>query len=232
MVGSAPSRMHTSTHISPHGSAAQCLLITLMLACTPAHRMAIELVGKHNCAANGPRVLGDAALKMRLLAARGWLVVPLSCRDWRKLTGPISARPEETLITKVVYLQNRIDQRLPRGVLPASLGPAAVVMPGADTNAPRGTIRPPPRTLELRARQVTASGSSMNSMDEVEEVEGGSWSLRSGVRSSARWGEVSIEESSDDEEGPSSNSSRSKPQSESLRPRGRFITPRTGEGRQ
>jgi hypothetical protein len=73
--------------------------------------LALELVGPHNCAHNSARVLGDAALKFRLLQARGYIVVPISCSDWRKLFkfGP----EEQTWVTKMVYLQNRIERKLP-----------------------------------------------------------------------------------------------------------------------
>ncbi len=55
----------------------------------PGLRFALELVGPHNTAANSGRLLGSAALKYRLLQARGYLVVPISCKV--RLNAPPSA---------------------------------------------------------------------------------------------------------------------------------------------
>jgi hypothetical protein len=59
----------------------------LMLTGAPTVYLVLQ-VGTHNAAANSGRLLGDAALKYRLLQARGYLVVPVSC----KASAPLRSR--------------------------------------------------------------------------------------------------------------------------------------------
>eukprot|EP00879_Flechtneria_rotunda_P029947 GHRR01032414.1.p1 GENE.GHRR01032414.1~~GHRR01032414.1.p1 ORF type:complete len:148 (+),score=46.68 GHRR01032414.1:89-532(+) len=47
--------------------------------------VAIELLGPHNAALNTQRPLGPARLKWRLLAARGYRVVPINQWQWEDL---------------------------------------------------------------------------------------------------------------------------------------------------
>lgn len=70
---------------------------------------ALELIGEHNTAVNSNRITGDAALKYRLLQARGYAVVPISCREWDRIGfGEI--------FTKAMYVQvGRAGGRAGRG---------------------------------------------------------------------------------------------------------------------
>jgi len=64
-----------------------------------AEWFALELVGPHNTSVNSQRLLAAAVLKWRLLQARGYRVVPVSCRDWLRMS-----RGDE--LTRVLYLQS------------------------------------------------------------------------------------------------------------------------------
>ena len=86
--------------VTPDGAVCPDVLVTL--PSLPAARFAFELVGKHNTAANSMRVLGDAAIKYRLLQARGFVVVPISCVEWDELNGD----------TKALYIQQKLDVRV------------------------------------------------------------------------------------------------------------------------
>lgn len=68
-------------------------------------RYALELLGPHNTTANSGQVLGSAALKMRLLRARGYVVVPIPCAEWWALG-------RGDLYAKILYLEERFKQRL------------------------------------------------------------------------------------------------------------------------
>lgn len=71
--------------------------------------VALELVGPHNTSQNSQRLLASAVLKWRLLQARGYRVVPVSCRDWRRISGGDQ-------ITKLLYLQSKLG--MPAGAMP------------------------------------------------------------------------------------------------------------------
>ncbi|KXZ52205.1 hypothetical protein GPECTOR_10g836 [Gonium pectorale] len=66
--------------------------------------IALELIGRHNSAANSPRLVGEAVLKYRLLQARGYMVVPVLCAEWDRIS-------HQDVWTKMVYLQAKIDRR-------------------------------------------------------------------------------------------------------------------------
>ncbi|GIL49992.1 hypothetical protein Vafri_6119 [Volvox africanus] len=71
---------------------------------SPPRLLALELVGRHNTAANSPRILGEAVVKYRLLQARGYLVVPIPCYEWDRID-------HKDIWTKMVYLQAKIERR-------------------------------------------------------------------------------------------------------------------------
>uniref|UniRef100_A0A7S3QX58 RAP domain-containing protein n=2 Tax=Dunaliella tertiolecta TaxID=3047 RepID=A0A7S3QX58_DUNTE len=88
--------------ITPDGVA--CPDLIMVLASSPGLCFALELVGTQNSAANTGRLLGDAALKYRLLQARGYLVVPISCKEWDRF-GPSEA------FSKMLYIQAKLEKR-------------------------------------------------------------------------------------------------------------------------
>ncbi|MEW5313358.1 MAG: hypothetical protein WDW38_004931 [Sanguina aurantia] len=77
----------------------------LLLLPNSTNRFVLELVGKHNSAANSPRLLGEAALKYRLLQARGYIVIPINCREWDKI-----GRKDTT--SQMYYLQTKLERRV------------------------------------------------------------------------------------------------------------------------
>jgi hypothetical protein len=82
-------------------------------------RVVLELVGVHNRAADGGRLLGDAVIKYRLLQARGYIVVPVSCDEWDTM------EPD----SRCLYLQEKLDSRL---VAAAAAAAAASRVAGSD----------------------------------------------------------------------------------------------------
>jgi hypothetical protein len=82
-VVSVARRMGLLVRLEPTLDGVSAPDVVASLPAAPALRFALELVGSHNSAANSGRLLGDAALKYRLLQARGYLVVPLSCKVGR-----------------------------------------------------------------------------------------------------------------------------------------------------
>ncbi|KAG2435477.1 hypothetical protein HYH02_011772 [Chlamydomonas schloesseri] len=84
----------------------------------PPRLLALELVGRHNSAANSPRIMGEAVIKYRLLQAHGYLVVPVSCYEWDRIS-------HQDVWTKMVYLQAKIDRRTGTGLAASSVSAAA-----------------------------------------------------------------------------------------------------------
>ncbi|GAX84829.1 hypothetical protein CEUSTIGMA_g12250.t1 [Chlamydomonas eustigma] len=79
-----------------------CPDVLVILPAIPAVQFAFELLGSHNTACNSMRVLGDAAIKYRLLQARGYTVIPISCNEWDSLNGDARA----------LSLQQKVDLRV------------------------------------------------------------------------------------------------------------------------
>ncbi|KAJ9506133.1 hypothetical protein QJQ45_016516 [Haematococcus lacustris] len=132
---------------------------TMMIPAAPSLRFALELVGPHNSAANSGRLLGAAALKYRLLQARGYLVVPISCKEWDKM-GPYES------LAKMMYLQSKLDRRL------AALAATAVVPPPAGMAA--GAATSAALMAEARGREVSAAIASVTSLASVtSSMDGG-----------------------------------------------------------
>ncbi|GFR43489.1 hypothetical protein Agub_g4575 [Astrephomene gubernaculifera] len=88
-----------------------------MMTGQPPRLLALELIGRHNSAANSPRITGEAVIKYRLLQARGYMVVPVPCDEWDRITF-------QDIWTKIVYLQAKIERRT-AVVSGGSVGPSA-----------------------------------------------------------------------------------------------------------
>ncbi|KAL6754851.1 hypothetical protein V8C86DRAFT_2689056 [Haematococcus lacustris] len=132
---------------------------TMMIPAAPSLRFALELVGLHNSAANSGRLLGAAALKYRLLQARGYLVVPISCKEWDKM-GPFES------LAKMMYLQSKLDRRLAALAATAAVPPPAGMAAGAGSSAAL--------MAEARGREVSAAIASVTSLASVtSSMDGG-----------------------------------------------------------
>ena len=64
-------------------------------------QVAIEMVGKHNSdASTNSTILGEAALKLRLLQSKGFIVLTISCSEWDR----------QEKINKSLYIQEKLAQ--------------------------------------------------------------------------------------------------------------------------
>lgn len=115
-----------------------CVCADVILALpSDSNRYAIELTGAHNTAGNDPsRVLGEAALKLRLLRARGYMVIPVSCAEWARLG-------RGDLYAKILYIDARFKQRTGRTTSRSGSAGAAAADPGGSGSDDEGAQPPP-----------------------------------------------------------------------------------------
>ncbi|KAG2500176.1 hypothetical protein HYH03_001758 [Edaphochlamys debaryana] len=114
--------------------------------------LALELMGRHNCAANSPRVMGEAVIKYRLLQARGYLVVPIPCAEWDRIG-------HQDVWSKMVYLQSKIDRRTAGpmgGAFGAREGASEAGGANGGAEAAESIRRQAPKPLQAPVERVSA----------------------------------------------------------------------------
>ena len=119
------------------------------------------------------RVLGDAAIKYRLLQSRGYVVLPIDCREWDGRNGD----------TKALYIQQMIDRLAAaveaRGVATTTTGSAAAPRVSvAAGSGPGGWASPAAGQRPPAAAAVNGQADTMEGRRDNE-----SSSLRDEVRS-------------------------------------------------
>jgi hypothetical protein len=82
--------------VTPDGCVAAGVLVRLPGSTVP---LALELVAPRDTSRNTGRLLGRAALRWRLLRARGYRVVPLPLQEWRRVVAQDS-------VSRLLYLQS------------------------------------------------------------------------------------------------------------------------------